>query len=357
MYYDWPGEESAYKARHQYMFGRSMLAAPVTEKSSDRDDMAAGHAWLPKGAWYDTARGLTLEGGALHAARYMMDETPVFVRPGAVIPGERGRRRLNHASIERLLITIFSGSEGAYTLYEDDGESVGYQRNQCATIRIVHQRKGRCWKVGIGKPQGAYRGFNSKKRIELRIEGTVPAESVRVRGRAIPFSFRPVDKDFWRYDGNTATLIVSLASRELKDGLDIGVTLAAPSLDCVEGWKGLMNRLSAVRVWSARAITLGLVLKEKRLAVDLAQAGNRISRNPAVFGDEMNRTWQRLKTLTAMLELLKRHHGGTGRQKSLGIRRPWFVPYCSKSLAILEDCRAMNACKRRGRPRRSRPAR
>ncbi len=340
VYYDWPDAEAAYKARNQYMFGESMLVAPVIERKSEKDDMAAAHVWLPDGDWYDTARGLTIKGGKLITARYTLDEVPVFVRPGTVVPGEKGGRRLNNASVENLLITVYSGTEGNYTLYEDDGESTGYEKSKSAYIRISHLRKGKIWKVKIDKPEGSYKGFKSRKNIELRIEGTVSPEAIRVKGRKVPFSFRPTDGDYWNYDGMTGTIVVSLNQQELKDGLEISITLIDGNLKSVEGWKGFMNRMSKVKFYSNLALTMHVIHGEERLGVDIAQAGNRISRHPDLLRAELKRTKRRLKELFEILKYLKRHHIGTGNLKSPGKRSPDKIPYCNKALAILKECNA-----------------
>jgi len=94
MYYDWPDEEDAYRAKDQYMFGGSMLVAPVVQPVSKKDEMAEAKVWLPPGKWWDTVWGAPIHGNVWLKERYLLEEIPVFVRPGAVIPGQRMTHRL-----------------------------------------------------------------------------------------------------------------------------------------------------------------------------------------------------------------------------------------------------------------------
>ncbi len=102
-----------------------------------------------------------------------------------------------------------------------------------------------------------------------------------------------------------------------------------------------MNRMNKVKYYNTIAIKLCVAHDDKLLGIDLAQAGNRISRNPASLRNEVVRTRKRLKDVSAMLNYLNSHHGGTGKKKSTGRRRPEKVPYCTKGLAILDECRSL----------------
>ena len=86
MYYDWPEEDAAYEAINQYMFGDDILVAPVTKPADPVTKEAEVEVWLPKGTWYDVSRGEIVEGGRKLTRGYTVEETPWFVKAGAVIP-------------------------------------------------------------------------------------------------------------------------------------------------------------------------------------------------------------------------------------------------------------------------------
>ncbi len=118
MYYDHPEEEEAYRARDQYMFGGSLLVAPVIRKSEGYG-MSETKVWLPAGKWTDIFTGDEYEGGrTINAVRYI-DSIPVFAKAGSVLVLD-GREHTNASDPpEETEIRIFNG-DGSYVLHEDD---------------------------------------------------------------------------------------------------------------------------------------------------------------------------------------------------------------------------------------------
>lgn len=80
MAYEFPEDGEAAEYEYQYMLGRSLLVAPVTEISSGRVEV-----YLPEGEWYGFFDGERYEPGT-HIFECELDEIPVFVRAGSVIP-------------------------------------------------------------------------------------------------------------------------------------------------------------------------------------------------------------------------------------------------------------------------------
>ena len=80
MAYEFPADSAAAGYEYQYMLGRSLLVAPVTEISSGRVEV-----YLPEGEWYGFFDGERYEPG-IHIFECELNEMPVFVRGGAVIP-------------------------------------------------------------------------------------------------------------------------------------------------------------------------------------------------------------------------------------------------------------------------------
>lgn len=80
MAYEFPADSAAAGYEYQYMLGRSLLVAPVTEISSGRVEV-----YLPEGEWYGFFDGERYEPG-IHIFECELNEIPVFVRGGAVIP-------------------------------------------------------------------------------------------------------------------------------------------------------------------------------------------------------------------------------------------------------------------------------
>src|SRR5260370_14700594 len=65
----------------QFLFGPSLLVNPVTEPGA-----TSRHLYLPKGKWYNFWNGEAVEGGRATEVAAPLDETPVFVRAGTILP-------------------------------------------------------------------------------------------------------------------------------------------------------------------------------------------------------------------------------------------------------------------------------
>jgi len=66
---------------HQYLFGRDLLVAPVTEPGAE-----TWPVYLPAGMWHDLWTGEAVQGGGIVTVPAPLDRIPVFVHAGAAIP-------------------------------------------------------------------------------------------------------------------------------------------------------------------------------------------------------------------------------------------------------------------------------
>src|SRR5260370_34708913 len=81
MYYDYPDANEAYEARNQYMFGNSILVAPIAAPVSRASQLAATSVWLPPGEWFEWATGARLHSapnGNRVQRNFALDQIPVF---------------------------------------------------------------------------------------------------------------------------------------------------------------------------------------------------------------------------------------------------------------------------------------
>jgi alpha-D-xyloside xylohydrolase len=116
----------------QYMLGESLLVAPVYDKAAIARKVA-----LPEGTWYGLLDGETYEGGAHVVVDAPLDTMPVLVPAGAIIPmgdvmrhvGEEGH--IDESGFDHLELHFYTGTDGEYTLYEDDGSSLAYKVGVC----------------------------------------------------------------------------------------------------------------------------------------------------------------------------------------------------------------------------------
>lgn len=119
MAYAFPEEHIAEEYEFQYLFGRNMLVAPVTKPNAKSIDV-----YLPEGIWYNIFTGERYLGGKTWTVSAKVEEIPVFVREGTIIPvnidesGELATYVGNTAdTYQSLSYLVFPGA-GNYVWYD-----------------------------------------------------------------------------------------------------------------------------------------------------------------------------------------------------------------------------------------------
>jgi alpha-glucosidase len=288
MYYDHPEDAEAYAYFDQYMFGNDMLSAPVTDSLRRDSLLAAKKIWLPEGRWYEWATGTMLEGPAVVERTFALDEIPLYIRAGAVIPMQPKMKNSHEKPVDPLLLTIVPGAAGSTRLYEDEGNSLGYQRDECAWTPVEQNGwAGDSLKIAIGPASGSYAGMPAERSYEIRLPGTLPPASVRCEGRALAYAPREGDTG-WRYDGEKQTTVITLPRFPRSQAVRVAVkpsVLPDEQAQITGGVAGLLSRLHRVtalvnnqwpKEWSPDSL------------VAAAQTGNRATVRPAAAAEEFS---------------------------------------------------------------------
>jgi len=246
LYYAWPDQAKAYDAGNEYMFGDDLLVAPVTRPM--KDGVAEVSTWLPPGRWYDRNRGDLLEGGRTVTRDYALDEVPVFVRAGAVVPmNPPSVKKLQDMGNSAIVLRQFPGGAAHTRLYADAGNSEGYRRGEYAFTAIDGRRDAHDATLTVGPRQGRYPGMPRDKQFTIELpDASLPA-SVTVDGQPYTRSddARP---GHWQYDGDTLTARIVVPARSADQPLKVAVHFAGPAVD-VAGLRYRMKRTAAAVEW------------------------------------------------------------------------------------------------------------
>lgn len=140
MYYSYPKDKRAYACKNCYIFGESLIASPITQKTDKRTLTASSKVFLPKGRWTDIFTGRVYDGDCLFEVNRDISYIPVFAKEGAIIPlaDEKGNNSNNPKTLK---IWAFSGN-GEFVLYEDDGESNKYKNGEFAERKFAMIQNG-----------------------------------------------------------------------------------------------------------------------------------------------------------------------------------------------------------------------
>ena len=277
MYYSWPEEASAYpedmdamlgqtEGTRQFMFGSSILVAPVTApgdcpppRGSAALDAPCGLTpmpiWLPPGGWFDLVTGSIRAGPASLTAHVHLSDVPAFAVGGSVI----GRRPLDAAgSIVGLAATAYSALEwtvypggaastGGGVLYEDDGETMAYlpsEGNHSTWIRTAFAWDAANSTIELSVAADAGAGFvthPAARDHSFRLPCTLPPLNVTLGGKALPYA-QPwqaaAGTASWTYDGATLATVVHLPSTSTAQSATVTVQTARHAAASLSGLAG-----------------------------------------------------------------------------------------------------------------------
>ena len=301
MYYEYPDDDRAYTAKFQYFFGDHMLVSPIAEPSHPDTEMVKHKTWLPEGPWIDVALGKQVTGDLWYQESYLISETPVFVRPGTVIPGQFDAYRLTEGGIKNLLITAYPGGNGEYTLYEDDGATNSYLRGQSAYTKITNECTGKTQRIRIHPIEGAYRGQLKKRSVCIRIPLSAPPVQVIVNDEHLEWSDDGKPRT-WTYNGLHEEVVVWLGERATGEITEI-VIIHNTKLEKgrIPGFRGLAARLKRICTLNGMVVPISRISDNERIGVDVGQAYNRITIDPARYSMEMDRLRELLPALSGEL--------------------------------------------------------
>jgi alpha-D-xyloside xylohydrolase len=188
---DFPGAGPLTAVDDQFMFGPALMVSPVTAyKVRER---AVAFPATP-GGWYDLWTGAAMPAGVARSPA-PFDTIPVHVRAGAIVPVGPELQYTDEKPADPITLFVYAGSDGAFTLYEDDGVSNGYERGAFATIPLRWNDATRT--LTLGKRQGAFPGMLARRTFQVVLIGP---------GRAAPFSFTPKPDRTVTYTGDASSV-------------------------------------------------------------------------------------------------------------------------------------------------------
>jgi len=179
LYLEYPELEEAYRQPHEYFFGGSLLVAPVVEPGGERT------VWLPPGEWLDFFTAERHQGGSAFTARYTVDETPVFVRAGAIVPEQGVSGYSDDKPLDPLILNVYGSGTDRFELYEDDGSSLNYDAPQGHALTVITHAVGSdgVHRLVLEPTTGSFPGQLSARSYELRVHGAGRPASITVNGR------------------------------------------------------------------------------------------------------------------------------------------------------------------------------
>ncbi len=183
MWLEFPNDDHARGLASQYMWGSEMLIAPVYTKGA-----ASRRVYLPAGAWYDWWTNEKLAGGRTVTRAVDLATMPIYVRAGAIVPMDPVRQYTGQNVHGPTTLRVYTGADGDFTLYDDDGISQRYLKSEGSWTRVTWNDAHRRLTIEPGAPSGA-KEIETKRtfRVELLPSGTT--KEVKYSGTPVTVGF------------------------------------------------------------------------------------------------------------------------------------------------------------------------
>jgi alpha-glucosidase len=177
----YPADPIARGLGNEYLWGRDLLIAPVFEKGATHRNV-----YLPAGKWYDWWTNAPVAGGSRITREVDLSTMPIYVRAGAIIPFDPIRQYAEQPVDIPTTLRIYPGSDGDFTLYDDDGISQDYLQGKASWIRITWDDAGHTLTLHPGAPSGmtsqpVHRRFS----LQVMTQAGKPVKTIDYKGEPL----------------------------------------------------------------------------------------------------------------------------------------------------------------------------
>ena len=193
---DFPEDKNVWDMNDQYMFGKSILVAPVLQAQytpeaivkadenegwnrNDGNESAEESAvdftigkttgvYLPANTtWYNYQTNQKYNGGQYITQATSIDEIPLYVKAGSIIPVGPQVQYATEKPWDNLAVNVYEGADGTFTLYEDEFDNYNYENGAYTEIPFTWNDKAK--KLTIGKRSGAYDGMIQNRKFTVKL--------------------------------------------------------------------------------------------------------------------------------------------------------------------------------------------
>ncbi len=162
MVMDFPQDKNVVDNGSQFMFGSSILVAPVTKYKA-----RTWEVYLPKqkAGWYDFHTGKFYEGGQKINADAPLEEIPLFVKAGSIIPAGPEIQYTAEKPADPITLYVFTGANATTDVYNDEAVNYNYQQGQFEKIKVAYDEASKT--LTIGAREGSYPGMLQERTFEI----------------------------------------------------------------------------------------------------------------------------------------------------------------------------------------------
>jgi len=158
---DYNGDTQVNNIGDQYMFGPSMMVAPVYQyKATSRE------VYFPSAnGWYDLYSGKYIDGGQKLNVPAPYERMPLFVKEGSIVPFGPEIQYTAEKQADVITLYVYTGKNAEFTLYEDEGVNYNYEKGAFSTIKMNYDEA--TGKLTIGDVNGSFDGMLKSRTFNI----------------------------------------------------------------------------------------------------------------------------------------------------------------------------------------------
>lgn len=190
---DFPNDKNVETISDQFMFGPNFMVSPVYDY-----EVRNRTIYFPQGTgWYNFYTGEYTKGGQTATVEAPYEHIPLFIPEGAIIPVGPDIQYSDEKPADAIVLYVYRGKNGSFTLYEDENENYNYEKGLYATIPFSYNETNGT--LTIGNRKGNFEGMLKNRKFII-----VPVSKENPK----PFIYDAKGQTI-NYNGNQQTIILN----------------------------------------------------------------------------------------------------------------------------------------------------
>jgi alpha-glucosidase len=148
---EFPDDEKVTNLADEWLMGKGLLAAPILAEGGARS------IYLPADNWFVFGSTQTLQGPQTLNITSKLDEIPVYVRAGTILPLGPVVQYVGQATNAPLEVQVYPGRDATFKFVQDDGSTIDYQKDVTHAVTFTWSDGAKTLKWANS---GAYHGAN-----------------------------------------------------------------------------------------------------------------------------------------------------------------------------------------------------
>lgn len=183
MFMEYPSDPETFATDHQFMYGKELLIAPVFKKGAVTKNL-----YLPEGNWIDYNDKRTVYTGEQWiTVDAPLHKIPMFVKVGSIIPTMPVMQYIGEKEVFPITFEIFPAQTGeiTFSMYEDEGENLGYLRNEYAKTPVSLRTTSGGYELAVKAREGQGYAVPGNRNLVFDVYLSELPKNVLIEGKKI----------------------------------------------------------------------------------------------------------------------------------------------------------------------------